>query len=155
MARKSFKIASGGHIKAKRIAGCECCNFMELITTLNSKKLKTGSTCPRCDNPTVRVFDSKAEFTRAMELKNLQSEGKISHLKYQPVFPLTAGPDDTFLYDFVADFSYDEPSGFIVEDVKGSRGSGKNKVPIITDVAKMKIAHFEAQYGIPVRIEMR
>lgn len=168
MGKNYRKIASGGHVKAKRITACEICNFMELY---NSKgKLRTGSYCPRCNSPTVRVYDSKAEFTRAQELKLMQERGEIQDLEFQPRFPLHAhsskelNPDNTpanreavHLYDYVADFAYnkfDEETNseiYVVEDVKGS-SRGK---PIITDVAEMKIKHFEAEYGIPVHIVMR
>lgn len=150
------KIASGGHVKATRMTGCECCNFSEI--TKKGSELKTGSVCPRCKNPTVRQFDSKAEFLRAQELKAMQENGDIHSLAYQPKFPLEV--NKVFLYDFVADFCYnkDDEDGnesFIVEDVKGFTGSGSKKRAIVTDVAKMKMAHFEAQYGIPVQIIMR
>lgn len=149
-AKRNYRqIASGGHIKAKRIYGCECCNFSELSNDSN-KNLKTGGKCPRCANASLRLFDSKAEFVRAMELMALRDKGEIDDLEFQPKFPLSVNGGH-YLYDFVADFSYTEDDEYIVEDVKGgSRGKA-----IITDVAKMKIKHFELEYGIPVRITIR
>lgn len=150
MPRGYKRIASGGHIAAKRMLTCEVCNFMELYQAKG--KLKTGSKCPRCKNPTLRVFDSKAEFGRARELMIQRDNGEIVDLVFQPKFPLHAGASDTFLYDYVSDFSYTTNKGeFFVEDVKGSsRGKA-----IMTDVAEMKIKHFEAEYGIPVLITLR
>lgn len=158
MPRKSNyrKIQSGGHVKVKRMIGCEFCNFSEPAKTKKDKGyLKTGDTCPRCDCPTLRLFDSNAEFKRATELKAKRDNNEIFDLTFQPVYPLHAYNEETkttvHLYDFVADFCYFDGDKFIVEDVKGeSRGEA-----IITDVAKMKIAHFEAEYGQKVLITKR
>ena len=157
MARTSGyrKIASGGHIQAKRMIGCEYCNFMELANK-GKAQFKTGDNCPRCASPTLRLYDSKAEFKRAQELKILRDNDKISDLEFQPKYPLhVVGPDknEIHIYDFVPDFQYYdiEKEDTIVEDVKGQSG-GK---AIVTDVAKMKISHFEAQYGKKVLITKR
>lgn len=163
-----YKKIGGGSIRAKKMLSCEICNFMELYSA--KSKLKTGSKCPRCSNKTLRVFDSKAEFKRAQELKLLSEAGDITDLTYQPRFPLHAvplsspvtistpdatpcasSPTPTHLYDYVSDFSYHQNGEYVVEDVKGgSRGK-----PIITDVAAMKMKHFEIEYGVPVRITIR
>lgn len=149
---------------AKRIAGCEICNFMEMAFAktheLYKEHHRTGAQCPRCGQPTVRVFDSKAEFQRACELKLLVKAGKIRDLEYQPVFPLyiVCGSDPKgmkLLCNYVADFSYFETSDksqdtfsqatFVVEDVKNSKG-------VVTELALHKMKHFEMQYGIEVTL---
>lgn len=152
MPRKGYrKISSGGHVKVKRMIACEFCNFSEVCNSSN-KHMKTGHLCPRCENPSLRIFDSNTEFKRAQELKHLRDSDKIADLQFQPVYPLHAD-GGVYLYDYVADFSYYdiENSEHVIEDVKGeSRGK-----PILTDVAKMKIAHFEAEYNTSVLITTR
>ena len=156
MPRKRY-ISSTGHVKVKRMIGCEFCNFGEPAKTKGTKGyLKTGDVCPRCSSPTLRLFDSNAEFKRAVELKQLRDDNKIFDLEFQPRYPLHAPAQNNttvHLYDFVADFSYhdEEQNCFIVEDVKGASGGQA----IVTDVAKMKIAHFEAEYGQDVLITTR
>lgn len=148
MPRKYRKISSGGHVKAKRMLGCEVCNFSEVYNSSN-KKLKTGDTCPRCQLPVLRIFDSMTEFKRAQELKSMRDSDLICDLEFQPVYPLHAD-GGTYLYDYVSDFCYFdiEKQEHVIEDVKGeSRGK-----PVITDVAKMKIAHFQAEYNTPILI---
>ena len=145
---------------AKKITGCESCNFMEM----KKPEHKTGAQCPRCGNPTLRVFDSQAEFQRACELRLLRDKGLISDLSFQVRYPLTVYPNDTIdgtdghnsgeaqhLCFYIADFTYRDLSkaadgdGFVVEDVK-------NKSMVVTEIALHKMKHFELQYGIPVTI---
>lgn len=146
---------------AKRIAGCECCNFMELAHSKTTKGQpnplhkdyhSTGAPCPRCGGP-VRVFDSQAEFGRARELKLMEEAGMISGLAYQVKYALTvksatSGNTTTsrHLCFYVADFTYVDKAGeFIVEDVK-------NKAMVVTELALHKMRHFELEYGIEVAI---
>lgn len=148
---------------AKRIAGCEMCNFMELAHpkshVLYKDYYKTGAQCPRCNNPTVRIFDSQAEFQRACELKLLVKAGEIEELSYQPVFHLNVNTPEGSkrLCNYVADFSYFEVNSkdnydnsysdrtYVVEDVKNSKG-------VVTEIALHKMKHFELQYGIEVNL---
>lgn len=161
----NMRKVSGGEVgkRAQKMIGCDSCNHMEAydVTKIREKdltakdKTKTGSTCPRCGAKTIRLFDSKAEFQRAQELKILQTAGQIEDLEYQTRFKLHAPDFETgnpvHLYDYISDFTYmekydDGTSDFITEDVKGG---------VVTDVAVMKMKHFEAQYGMPVRITQR
>jgi hypothetical protein len=137
---------------AKRIAGCECCNFMELAHSktkaskpnpLHKPYHVTGASCPRCSGP-VRVFDSQAEFGRARELKLLEEAGLITGLAYQVKYALTVMSQHLCYY--VADFTYTEKDGtFVVEDVK-------NKAMVVTELALHKMRHFELEYGFEVSI---
>jgi hypothetical protein len=123
-------------------------------------KLKTGSVCPRCALPKIRMFDSQAEFGRAMELKLLVRAGVIENLEYQVNYPLHVVDKDgrkVKIYSYVADFTYTElPSDqstedaphFTVEDVKPLGG-------LVTDVFEMKRKHFEVEYGFPIKIVER
>lgn len=153
--RKNYTRASGAQIgkTRKRITSCESCNFMELYEK-GKESHKTGADCPRCKAPTVRVFDSQAEFTRGRELKILLEAGEINDLEYQPSFTLHAPDFETgepvALYKYVPDFSYfkvlpDGKQDYVVEDVK-------NKSMVMTDVAVMKMKHLQAEYGIEVEL---
>jgi hypothetical protein len=159
--------ASGTSIggKAKRIVACTSCNWMQMEMSVVAQatgskapgsKLKTGSTCPRCNAKSVRVFDSKAEHTRSAELRILQNKGIIDKLEFQPKFPLhvcNAKGDKLLMYTYISDFSYiDVKTGdYVVEDVKG----GSNNRAVVTDVAEIKMKHFELEYGFPVLITVR
>jgi Protein of unknown function (DUF1064) len=182
--KPASKIVSGGAVgkRSKKIIGCEQCNHMELhslpagITAANTdpataailKKaspIKTGDTCPRCACPTLRVYDSQAEFSRAQELKILLSKGIITDLCFQVSYPLHAvsfatGKKEKVI-TYIADFTYNlvdkNPASkqpllidslptytFVVEDVK-PRG-------ILTDIFVLKARHFKVEYGFPITI---
>lgn len=68
-------------------------------------------------------FDSKKEARRYMELRQLETMGKISDLKLQHTFTLqeaftTENGDRIQAIKYIADFTYVEDGKFIVEDVK-------------------------------------
>jgi Protein of unknown function (DUF1064) len=86
------------------------------------------------------IFDSEAEAKRYGELKLLEKDGNITGLTIHPRSLLIVHKKIIGIYE--ADFSYESLGHPIVEDVKG----------MITPLAKWKIKHFEAQYGIKVRI---
>lgn len=179
-----FKRVSGNAVgrNSKRIVGCENCNFMQLHSPspkatnsashevaatgmkevivngeVTKQPFATGDLCPRCNLKRLRVYDSQAEFGRAQELKILQSNGDIFFLEFQVPFMLHAVTPQGVqvpLYKYVADFTYrtiptaDKPAEYIVEDVKPKGG-------IVTDVFMMKKKHFEAEYGIDLKIVER
>ena len=139
---------------AKKLTGCESCNFMEM----KKPEHKTGGECPRCKNPTMRVFDSQAEFGRACELRLMRDKGLISNLSFQVRYPLSVTNKGTGesrqLCTYIADFTYEEPAPtpddpdatkFVVEDVK-------NKSMVVTEIALHKMKHFELEYGVEVTI---
>lgn len=68
-------------------------------------------------------FDSKKEARRYMELRQLETVGKISDLKLQHTFTLqeaftTESGDRIQAIKYIADFTYIEDGKFVVEDVK-------------------------------------
>ena len=71
-----------------------------------------------------RSFDSRAEYERWLELRDLEQRGVISELKDHPQFeiiPRQVGPDGNILFrnaKYTADFSYIRDGKLIVEDVK-------------------------------------
>lgn len=151
MRKPQYKKVSGSQVgkNSHKIVGCEGCNFAAIPKMYPD--LKTGKECPRCKEAKVRVFDSKAEHQRACELQMLQRSGYISDLKYQVRYSLHAvSPEGKKikLYAYVTDFTYMEKNKLVIEDVKGYN---KGKY-IVTDVAMMKIKHFEAEYGLKVDI---
>lgn len=136
---------------ARKIYGCEECNYMinPSVAKDTGVKLKTGCECPRCGCPSIRLFDSIAEHTRACELKILRDAGEIEELEFQPRFDLHVPEFETDEHikigTYIADFCYFEKGEFIVEDVK-------NKSGMTTDVAIWKIKHYQAEYGHEIRI---
>lgn len=85
-------------------------------------------------------YASKAEATRAEELKLLQRAGKISDLREQVKFPLLV--DGELIGYYIADFMYVEDGEQIVEDVKGFK----------TPMFRWKAKHFRAQYGRSIKV---
>lgn len=88
-----------------------------------------------------RVYDSKKEMLRAIQLKQMEKVGMISDLQEQVRFTL----QESFVNNcgkkireiaYVADFVYNENGKQIVEDCKGIR----------TDVFKIKHKMFEKRY---------
>lgn len=68
-------------------------------------------------------FDSKKEARRYMELRQLETMGKISDLKLQHTFTLqeaftTENGERIQAIKYIADFTYCEDGKFVVEDVK-------------------------------------
>jgi hypothetical protein len=90
---------------------------------------------------------SKAEARRCDELHLLERAGEITHLTFQPKFPVHINGKLVFTYS--ADFSYfpqrPEPSGRTIEDVKG----------FLTPVYRLKKKAVEAYYpGVKI-VEVR
>ena len=85
-------------------------------------------------------FASKAEAARYQELRLLAKAGELWGLELQPRYRLTVG--GLVIGTYVADFTYVDASGRVVEDVKGM------DLPL----GRWKRKHFEAQYGMPVRV---
>lgn len=97
------------------------------------------------------VHDSKSEMGRWEALKAREKSGEIRGLRRQVSFPLARGDIKVFtragaVYKYKADFVYDEKVDDdwvpIVEEHKG----------YFDRTAKLKIAVFEALYGVKVRI---
>lgn len=173
--KPSFKVSSGSAIgkRAKKIVGCECCNFAqphEIKFTPKptarspkpkARKYRTSDICPRCENTSIRVFDSKAEYIYGEELKILENTGEIRNVCYQVRFDLHAhnakddGSAPEKVTTYIADFTYftkeseEYPDGqFVVVDVKGGN---QNKV-VVSPEAKLKLNWMNAEYGIDVQI---
>lgn len=98
-------------------------------------------------------FHSTKEASRYRELKLLVHAGSIRALELQPKFALRAPRHDyncasRIVGEYRGDFRYEELTeagwrwAVVVEDVKG----------MDTPLSKWKRRHFEAQYGIEVRI---
>ena len=93
-------------------------------------------------------FDSRKEARRYAELTLLEKAGEIHSLKRQPVFPLVTVCENSGEIHQVgiykADFSYQDSTGCVVEDVK-SPATRK------TAVYRLKKRIVEAAYGIAIR----
>ena len=94
------------------------------------------------------MFHSAGEARRWQELKLLERGRAVYDLRRQVPFDLVAWarPGEVtrshLIGSFIADFVYIENGEQIVEDFKG----------IITPLARWKLKHFRAQYGVKVRI---
>ena len=92
----------------------------EKYGTEKKKKSKYGN--ERTETNGIK-FDSKKEARRYMELRQLETMGKISDLKLQHTFTLqeaftTENGDRIQAIKYIADFTYVEDGKFVVEDVK-------------------------------------
>ncbi len=67
------------------------------------------------------IFDSKAEMSRYIELKILESSGIISELSLQPRFTILDKGYRNRKRVYTADFMYAENGVWVVEDVKGKK----------------------------------
>lgn len=101
-----------------------------------------------------RMFDSRGEASRDLELAILESQGLIAQLSRQVDFPCEVKtpffPYVACIGDWRADWTYSEkqPDGSwtsIAEDFKGVR----------TQLFVWKRKHVEAQYGIQIRLTGR
>lgn len=88
-----------------------------------------------------RMFDSRAEQQRAIQLEMLMMAGDVRNVEYQPSFDLVVNGVKVGRY--VADFRYvDVATGrTVVEDVKGVK----------TPVYRLKAKLVKALYGVEVQ----
>lgn len=98
--------------------------------------------CPECGSFSLVYFMSKREKLRASQLLMLQSAGTITRLRLQPRFSLDVNGKK--LGHYVADADYYEGSEYVVEDTKPEKWQDP--------FSKWKIRHFQAQYGVQVKI---
>lgn len=87
-------------------------------------------------------FDSKKEAKRYGELRLLEKAGLIQHLRLQVKYPIVV--NGLKVCTWIADFTYDSPTGEVVEDVK-SDITRKNPV------YRLKCKLVKAIYGISIR----
>lgn len=154
MAKHFYKKAPGASIgaKRKRVLACENCDYSSAYEA--GQLLKTGGACPKCQFEQLRVFDSKREF-EAFRLLKMNPD--VTNIACQVRMPLSVVNKQTRktepLYTYILDFVYTTKDGKIhYVDVKGSSGTGDKKRYVATDVAIMKIKHFEAEYGVELEI---
>jgi hypothetical protein len=88
-----------------------------------------------------RMFDSKGEAGRAMELRIMEKAGLIERLQFQVTFPLY-GKNGAEVARYRADFTYHcfERGVDVVEDFKGLR----------TDIYRLKAKLFRDNYGFAI-----
>jgi len=113
-------------------------------------------------NPNTKIFDSKSEYNRYIELKKLEKEGIIANLTLQVPFLLipssrwhnnvTNKHITVRKTEYIADFIYVENGVLVAEDCKGwkqvkDRKTGKIKWKVYTDdVYKLKKKLFLSKY---------
>jgi RNA polymerase subunit RPABC4/transcription elongation factor Spt4 len=134
--RGKFTSKRDGMSRAKRRHVClDCCYHQP----------ETWKACPQCGSPNRQYFMSASEHRRGMLLLTLQKHGKINRLRFQPRYDLIVNSQKIGVY--TADVEYYEDGALVVEDTKP-----KN---FMDPFAVHKIKHFEAQYGLTVRIPQR
>lgn len=116
-----------------------------------SRKSKFGAKRLETDEG---VFDSKGEYGRYLNLRQLERLGQIRELKRQVKIPLVVNGRDLTITDrigrakrlsYIADFTYYEGDVYVVEDFKG----------FDTPVSRLKRALVEAIYALTVRVTRR
>lgn len=85
----------------------------------------------------VLYFPSRLERQRAAALRVRQDRGTIDRLKFHPRYDLHVNGHKIGVYE--ADSIYRQNGAFVVEDCKPPKW--------MTDLAKWKIRHFNAEYG--------
>lgn len=149
-----YRKTSGSSLGSKRIKilACEQCTYTSAYKA--GQELRTGSECPRCSTPTLRVFDSKREFEVFRTLKVTEPKSTVIECQVRKdLHAVSPDGEKVKLYAYILDFVVRPKNGEIrYIDVKGVSGEGKSKRFIATDVAIMKIKHFEAEYGVEVEI---
>lgn len=131
-----FTSKSDAMNRAKRRHVClDCCHHQAAVY----------KQCPECGSKNRQYFMSEAEHKRGMLLLTLQRAGTISKVRFQPRFDLKV--NDIKIGTYTADVEYYLNDVWTVEDTKPPN--------FIDKFALHKIKHFEAQYGITVRIPQR
>lgn len=133
-----FKSKNDAMGRAKKCHACLDCR--------HSQK-ETFKECPECGGQNRQYFMSETEFKRGMMLLTLQQAGTITKLKFQPRYALKVNGRKITTY--IADAEYYEGEKLIVEDTKAPN------TKFIDETSKIKIALFEAIYGVNVKIPQR
>lgn len=88
-------------------------------------------------------FDSKAEAKRYMELKFLESAGRISNLQRQVRYQIVV--NNMKITTYIADFVYTDDKGHqVVEDQKGGKAT-------MTPLYRVKKKLMKAVHGIDIK----
>lgn len=87
-----------------------------------------------------RTFASKGEAKRFEVLAEREARGDIANLRCQVSYPIVV--NGVKIARYIADFTYDDATGFVVEDYKG----------VLTDVFKLKQKLIQACYSIAIKI---
>lgn len=137
---RGFGKAAGSQIRKRAVWVCDLCGCQH--------DKRPGFYCQGsgCDGTAFTFIDSTAEANRLAQLRLMVSAGMISELQLQPRFPLHApGPHGLKVKvgEYRADFSYVEGGARVIEDVKGN---------VMTELSQWKIRHFEAEYGLKVKL---
>jgi hypothetical protein len=138
--RRTFATRKQGQGMAKRSWICAGCN---------ASYSERPKRCERCGVPDMLGFDSEKELRRYAELLLLQRAKQIKALTVHPSYPLIVrdrSGGETAIGRYEADFSYSENDAIVVEDVKPKDPRAHDPVFV------WKRKHFEAQYGIELRI---
>lgn len=137
---RKFQNKTDGYRAAVRRWTCKACNAVWPDAAAPHNEKNRGEPCPKCRaRDGYRMHASNREFVRWQQLVLLLRAGDIERLQHQPRFDLEV--NGRRIATYVADAAYiDRRTGkYIVEDTKPG--------DYIDDVAKIKIALFNAIYG--------
>lgn len=132
----ALKSKSEGFDRAKRYHTCLDCRYSQG---------DIWKICPSCGSKNRQYFMSQAELQRGMMLLTLQRAGAISALRFQPRYDLKVNGVKVAAY--TADAEYVRDGVVVYEDTKPK--------DFIDDYARLKMALFEAIYGVTVTIPQR
>lgn len=130
---RPFTSKADAFSRAKRFHFCRVCRYSQT---------EKWTHCPECNSQDRIYFPSETEMKRGALLLTLESAGTISMLKFQPRYDLVVNGRKICTY--VADAQYVKDGAVHYEDSKPKK--------FIDDLAKLKIALFEAIYGVRVTI---
>ena len=141
--RSGFRTANAGRNMARHTWRCRACGLE------HSKRPKVCG----CGSREILHFASKKELRRGRWLLLEEHYGHITHLEFQPRFPLIVTAHGLALggavadVAYVADFRYHLRDGReVVEDVKGDGAAGDDPV------FNLKLRLVEKCYGIKITI---
>lgn len=131
-----FRSKADAQSRAKRAHACLDCRHSQP---------ETWKLCPNCGGKNRQYFMSAAELSRGMSLLLMRDQGMIDRLRFQPRYKLQVNGRDVCTY--VADAEYYRDGKLVTEDSKPES--------FMDNAAKIKIALFEAVYGMTVTIPQR
>lgn len=148
--RGGFTSRLGGANLARRVWICPACRrWHDPVDDPGGKKSRPPA-CAGCGERALLYFDSRGEALRFVQLWMMQDAGDITGLRHHPRFDLLAygeGGVPVPVAQYEADAAYIDRHGIeVIEDYKPRSPEAQDPV------FRLKRRHFEAQYGIRVRI---
>lgn len=149
-AGQRFAHRSDGYRTSRKVWVCLSCRaWLEPRPRADGSRSGKPASCSGCGGKDYLYFDSAIEARRFVRLWTMQDAHEIRGLRHHPRFDLyTVDPGDMLVKVGVyeADSEYWAGEEHIVEDVKPASEAAQDPV------FRWKRRHFEAQFGIRIRI---